>query len=176
MSAERAPARWAIETGYALVAFPLAPQGALQGLSLTAAFMAAPWLELTLGFAALGSARVQARDVVAVATIIPAFAAARLRLGRGAAEALVGPSAELAYVGVAPSSTTTAVQGMRHAVPALGLEGEGRLRIGGAAWLFARASVLGVILGEGYRIDGQLVLDTSHLQVAASAGIGMNLW
>lgn len=171
------PARWAIETGYALVAFPLAPQGALQGLSLTAAFMPAPWLELTLGFAALGSTRVQARDVVAVATVVPAIAAARLYLARGRRmEALAGPTAELAYVGVVPSSTTTAVQAMRHAVPAVGLDAEGRLRAGRTVWLFARASVLGVLLGEAYRIDGELVLDTSRFQIAASAGIGMNVW
>lgn len=177
-SSATAPAapRWALETGYGIVAFPLAPQGALQGLSLTAAFLPAPWLELTLGFAALGSARVQARDVVAVATVVPAFAAARLRLVRGRLEGLVGPAAELAYVGVIPSSTTTDVQAMRHAVPALGVDGEGRLRVGGAAWLFVRASLLGVLLGEGYRIDGELVLDTSHVQVAASAGIGMSVW
>jgi hypothetical protein len=65
---------------------------------------------------------------------------------------------------------------MRHALPAVGLEAEGRLRAGTTAWLFARASVLGVLLGEGYRIDGQLVLDTSRVQIAASAGIGMSVW
>ena len=65
---------------------------------------------------------------------------------------------------------------MRHAVPAIGVEAEGRLRLGGAAWLFARASALGVLLGEGYRIDGDLVLDTSRVQIAASAGVGMSVW
>jgi hypothetical protein len=170
------PARWAVEAGYALVAFPLAPQGALQGLSLTAAFAPVPWLELVLGSAALGAARAQAHDVVAVATVVPIFGAARLRLAGARAEALVGPSAEVAYVGVAPSSPTTPVQGMRHAVPAVGVEGEGRLRVGRTAWLFARITALGVLLGEGYHIDGQLVLDTSRFQMAAAAGIGMSVW
>jgi hypothetical protein len=173
----RAPAgRWAIETGYLLVAFPLGPQGALQGLALTAAFAPAPWLELTLGSAALGSARAQAHDVVAVATVVPVFGAARLRLARGRLGALVGPSVEVAYVGVAPSSAQTAVQAMRHTVPAVGAEAEGRVRVGAAAWLFVRATALAVLLGEGYRVDGDLVLDTSRFQIAASAGIGMSVW
>src|SRR6185369_6100527 len=95
-AAPRAPARLAVETGYALFAFPLGDVG-LHGLSVTVSYAPRPWLELALGAAALGSARAQAGDVVAVANMTPLLASARLRLARARAELLVGPAAELAY-------------------------------------------------------------------------------
>lgn len=175
-AAARAPARVSFETGYALLAFPLAQVG-LQGLAATASYAPRPWLELALGSAALGSARAQAGDVVAVANLVPVTAAARLRAARGRTELLLGPAAELAYVGVTPSSTVSEVHASRDLLVALGAEAEARLSSpGGAAWLFVRLDALGVLLGQRYRVDGQLVLDTSRAQLAASAGIGVGVW
>ena len=171
-----AAARFSLETGYLVIGSPFTGAGpALQGLTVVAAFAPRPWLEVTLGTAGLGSARAEAGGVVAVATVLPLFAAARLRLAARHAEALVGPAAALAYVAIAPSSTSVAVRPTRDLDPALGLEVEGRLRAGASVWLYARARALGVLAGERYRAQGQLLFDTSGAQVSASAGVGIGL-
>ena len=167
--------RLALETGYTLLAFPLAPL-TLQGLAVTVAFAPRPWLELALGSAALTSGRAEGRDVVAIATVVPVSASARLRLRRGRVELLLGPGVQVAYVGVSPSSSTSDVRAVHDVVPAAGLDGEARLRFGAGAWLFARAAALAVLVGEAYRVEGQVIMDTSRLQVTASAGVGVGLW
>jgi hypothetical protein len=51
-----------------------------------------------------------------------------------------------------------------------------RLRQAGGAWLYGRLSGLAVLLGESYRAQGQVLLDTSRFQASLSAGIGVALW
>jgi hypothetical protein len=169
------PSRLGVETGYALLAFPLAGID-LQGLSFSVGFSPRPWLELTLGSAVLSSIGTEARGVVAVGTVIPLLAAARLRVAGGRGEVLAGPVVEVAYVGVKPSSATTPVRATRDVLPAVGLDVEGRLWVGASAWLFARFLTLGVLVGNGYRVDGQLILDTSRVELAATTGLGVGLW
>ena len=164
-----------LESGYVVLTFPLAGV-ALQGLSLATAFAPRPWLDLTLGIAVLGTLRAEGGGVVAVATVVPLFASARWRVGGRRAEALMGPAGGLAYVAIDPSSTTSMVHATHHLVPALGVELEGRFRVGASAWLYARGSALGVLLGERYRAEGQVILDTSRFQASLSAGVGIGLW
>jgi hypothetical protein len=169
------PPRLALETGYSLVAFPLAPL-ALHGLGVNVAFAPRPWLELALGSAGLASGRTEGRAAALTATVVPLTAAARVRFPFRRVDLLVGPSVTAAYVGVSPSSATTAVRSTHDVLPAAGGDAEVRLRVGAGTWLFARVAALGVLLGAGYRVDGQLLLDTSRLVVAGGAGIGVGLW
>jgi len=174
--AAAAPARVSIETGYMLFAFPLG-NVQLQGVSLAAAFAPRPWLELALGGAVLDSVRAEGSGVVAVGTVVPLAASARLRLAGARAEGLAGPTAGLAYVGMSPSSPSANVVSQRHLVPALGVELEGRLRVRAstAAWIYARAAGLGVLLGERYTAAGQVLVDTSRFQTSLSIGLGVGL-
>jgi hypothetical protein len=168
--------RLSLDTGYTAVSFPLAGT-ILHGLSVRGAFSPRPWLELGLGVAGLGAEQLQQGDVLAVASIIPISAAARLRAERARFELLAGPSAMLAIasVGTSTSSMTTFVRDSRDLIAGLGAEGEGRVRLGSTAWAYLRASALGVLVGTRYRVQGQAVLDTSRLEVAASAGIGIGV-
>lgn len=176
LTARAAPTapRLSLDTGYTAVSFPLAGT-ILHGLSVRGAFAPRPWLELGLGVAGLGAERLQQGDVLAVASIIPISAAARLRAARARFELLAGPSATLAIASVATSSTTTPVRDSRNLIAGLGAEGEGRVRLGTTAWAYLRASALGVLFGPRYRVQGQSVLDTSRLEIAASAGIGIGV-
>ncbi len=167
-----AAGRLAVETGYLLFVFPLSGVG-LQGLSLSGAFAASRWLDVTLGTGLLGTARGEGNGVTAAGTVIPLLASARLRLSGERLEAMLGPAVELTYVGVTPQSSTTAVRTTRYLLPALGVDAEARLRFGASAWVYARITALGVLLGERYLVDGQAVLDTSRLQASASAGLGI---
>jgi hypothetical protein len=178
LTARAAPTapRLSLDTGYTAVSFPLAGT-VLHGLSVRGAFSPRPWLELGLGVAGLGAERLHQGDVVAVVSIIPISAAARLRAERARFELLAGPSATLALasVGTSTSSTTTFVHDSRELIAGLGAEGEGRVRLGSTAWAYLRASALGVLVGTRYRVQGQAVLDTSRLEVAATAGIGIGV-
>jgi hypothetical protein len=176
LATEAAPARVSIETGYLLLAFPLGGVQ-LQGLSLAAAFAPRPWLELALGGAVLESVRAEGSGVVAVGTVVPLAASARLRLAGARVEGLAGPTAGLSYVSMSPSSPSAVVVAQRHLVPALGVELEGRLRVRAStpAWIYARAAGLGVLLGERYTAAGQVLVDTSRFQASLSIGLGVGL-
>jgi hypothetical protein len=89
---------------------------------------------------------------------------------------MLGPAVALTYVSVTPSSAVTAVRATQYVVPALGADLEGRLRMGASAWFYARATALGVVLGERYLAQGRPVLDTSGLQASVSAGLGLMIF
>jgi hypothetical protein len=48
--------------------------------------------------------------------------------------------------------------------------------MGASAWFYARATALGVVLGERYLAQGHPVLDTSGLQASVSAGLGLMIF
>jgi hypothetical protein len=120
-------ARFAIETGYLLFVLPLSGV-ALQGLSLSGAFAPRRWMDVTVGTGLLGAVRSDSGGVSAAGTVVPLMASARLRLGGDCLQAMLGPAAQLTYVGVTPSSATAAVRTTSYVTPALGADGEARLR------------------------------------------------
>jgi len=166
------PARLALETGFLVLGFPIGGP-ALEGLSATGVGRLGPRLDLTIGSAVLSSIRASGGGVDAVATVVPIFASARLHLARGRAQLLIGPSAELAFIFVSPSSSTLPVRGTRGLILALGAEAEGRLALWQTAWLFARGQALGVLSSQRYDVSGAPILDTSRLEIAATVGVGV---
>ncbi len=166
----------ALATGYAIVSFPVGGV-VLQGVEVNGVVLPRPWLELTLGSAALGSTHAAGGGVDAVMSVIPVSAAALLRLTKGRTELLFGPSAELAFASVSPTSTLLlpVLPVTHNVIIGLGGEAEGRLRAWESTWLFARVSALGVLLGERYDVSGAPILDTSRFELSAVAGIGVAL-
>ena len=164
----------ALATGYAIVSFPVGGL-VLQGVEVNGVVLPRPWLELTLGSAALGSLHAAGGGVVAVMSVIPVSAAALLRLTRRRTELLFGPSAELAFATVSPNSGTLPVHTTHDVIIGLGGEAEGRLRAWETTWVFARVTALGVLLGERYDVSGVPILDTSRFELSAVAGIGVAL-
>ena len=167
----------ALATGYALVSFPVGGL-VLQGVAVNGVVLPRPWLELTLGSAALGSVHAAGGGVEAVMSVIPVSAAALLRMTKGRTELLFGPSAELAFATVSPTSmiaTLTVLPVTHDVIVGVGGEAEGRLRAWETTWIFARVSALGVLLGERYDVSGAPILDTSRFQLSAVAGIGVAL-
>ena len=49
------------------------------------------------------------------------------------------------------------------------------MRIGATVWIYLRAAVLGAY-GPRFTVQEQPILDTSRLQVAGAAGIGIGMW
>ena len=172
--ADASSARLSLETGYAALSFPL---GGLffQGVSVAGRFTATPWLDVGLGLAALGSTRSEDGDVVVDTTLVPVTAAARLRFTRARVELLAGPTAEVATVRASSSSATTPVHASRDLLVAAGAELEGRLRVGSAAWVYLRASALGVLVGPDYVVQGRAIADTTRFQVGVAAGMGIGM-
>ena len=166
----------ALATGYAIVSFPVGGL-VLQGVAVNGVVLPRPWLELTLGSAALGSVHAARGGVDAVMSIIPVSAAALLRLTKGRTELLFGPSAELAFATVSTNlSATLPVRPITHdVIVGVGGEAEGRLRAWETTWIFARVTALGVLLGERYDVSGAPILDTSRFELSAVAGIGVAL-
>ena len=168
----------ALATGYAIVSFPVGGL-VLQGVEVNGVVLPRPWLELTLGTAVLGSVHAAGGGVDAAMTVIPVSAAALLRLTRRRTELLFGPSAELAFASVSPTSmssgTLPVVPPTHNVIVGVGGEAEGRLRAWETTWIFARVSALGVLLGERYDVSGAPILDTSRFELSAVAGIGVAL-
>ena len=110
-------------------------------------------------------------------SVIPISAAALIRLTKQRLELLFGPSAELAFASVSPTSTPAlpVVPSTHDVIVGLGGEAEGRLRAWETTWIFARVTGLGVLLGERYEVSGAPILDTSRFQLSAVAGIGVAL-
>jgi hypothetical protein len=164
----------ALATGYAIVSFPVGGL-VLQGVEVNGVVLPRPWLELTLGSAALGSIRAAGGGVDAVMSVVPISAAALARLTRERMELLVVPTAELAFASVSPTSSTLPVHSTHDVIVGLGGEAEGRLRAWETTWIFARVSALAVLLGERYDVSGAPILDTSRFELSAVAGIGVAL-
>ena len=163
----------ALATGYAIVSFPVGGL-VLQGVAVDGVVLPRPWLELTLGSAVLSSVHAAQGGVDAVMSVIPVSAAALLRLTKRRTELLLGPSAELAFASVSPTSALP-VHDTHEVIIGLGGEAEGRLRAWETTWIFARVSALGLLLGERYDVSGAPILDTSRFELSAVAGIGVAL-
>ena len=174
-AAPPAPARFGLDIGYGIVAFPSDNGARFDGLTVRASWRAWPRLELTLGTAVLGSARASNGGVDVEASVVPVHAAARVRQAWGAAELLAGPCAELDFIHVSATSSTTPVRSTRDVAVGLGGEAEARVAILTSGWLFARGTVLGVLNGARYDVGGAPLLDTSRLQLAATIGVGVGL-
>jgi hypothetical protein len=169
----------ALATGYAIVSFPVGGL-VLQGVEINGVVLPRPWLELTLGSAALGSTHASGGGVEAVLSVIPVSAAALVRVAKQRMELLFGPSAELAFASVSSnrtsaSATLPVLQSTHDVIVGLGGEAEGRLRAWESTWIFARVSALGVLLGERYDVSGTPILDASRFELSAAAGIGVAL-
>jgi len=134
-----------------------------------------PTVELGAGTAALGAASASNSGVAATASIVPLHLSARRVLTAGPAQLLVGPCVDVTYLKITASSATTPVRSARNLMVGAGAEGEGRLAVLGAAWLFARAAALGVLNGESYDVAGVSVFDTSRFQLSATVGAGVGL-
>ena len=170
------PAHLALATGYTIVSFPVGGL-VLQGVEVNAVVLPRPWLELTLGTAALGSIRAAGGGVEAVMSIIPVSAAALVRVAKQRMELLFGPSTELAFASVSSTGTSLlpVLPSTHDVIVGLGGEAEARLRAWETTWIFARVSALGVLLGERYNVSGTPILDASRFQLSAVAGIGVAL-
>ena len=172
------PAHLALATGYTIVSFPVGGL-VLQGVEVNGVVLPRPWLELTLGTAALGSVSAAGGGVDAVMSIIPVTAAALVRVARQRMELLFGPSAELAFVSVSvlssPTSALPVLPSAHDLIVGLGGEAEARLRAWETTWIFARVSALGVLLGERYDVSGTPIIDASRFELSAVAGIGVAL-
>ena len=166
----------ALATGYAIVSFPVGGL-VLQGVAVNGVVLPRPWLELTLGSAALGSAHAAGGGVDVVMSVIPVTASALVRLRKQRMELLFGPSAELAFASVSEPRATLPVRSAHDVIIGLGGEAEGRLQPGSweTTWIFGRVSALGLLLGERYDVSGAPILDASRFQLSAVAGIGVAL-
>jgi hypothetical protein len=172
-AADHPPGPLEVEAGYH--ALSLSASGiVLQGLAISATYSLPRRLDLTLGTAVLGSTHVSSGGVDAVASVVPAFAGVRARWRKTRVELLAGPVVEVAVTSVTAFSTLVpAVPVHRDILVALGADGELRLKIEGPAWGYLRVSALGVLAGPRYEIEGVPVLDTSRLQLALGAGLGL---
>jgi hypothetical protein len=164
----------ALATGYAIVSFPVGGL-VLQGVEVNGVVLPRPWLELTLGSAALGSVHAAGGGVDADLSVIPVSAAALVRVARQRMELLFGPSAELAFASVSSRSTLPVLPSTHDVIVGLGGEAEGRLRAWENTWMFARVNALGLLLGERYDVSGTPILDASRFELSAVAGIGVAL-
>jgi len=172
--AATARAGLALDAGYGLVSFP-AGGPLFDGLAVRASWRVRPTVELGAGIAALGTASASNGTVEATATIVPLHLSARRAFSAGRTQLLVGPCAAATYIKIAASSGTTPVRSARNLMLGLGADGEGRLVILGAAWLFARAAAVVVLNGESYDVAGAPVFDTSRVQLSATVGAGVGL-
>lgn len=159
-----------VEAGYA--ALSLSASGVvMQGLGISATYSLPRRFDLTLGTAALGATHVSSGDLDAFVSLVPVMLGVRARWRKERVELSAGPLAEVGVTSVTVISTL--VHPSRDILVALGGEGEARIKIGGPAWGYLRASALGVLDGPRYDIEGVPVLDTTRLQLALGAGLGL---
>ncbi|HXT97458.1 MAG TPA: hypothetical protein VN853_14245 [Polyangia bacterium] len=176
-NAPRPPGPLEVEAGYA--ALSLSASGVvLQGIGISATYSLPRRFDLTVGTAELGATHVSSGDVDAVVSLVPLMIGVRARWRKERVELSVGPLAEVAIIDVTASSLPSVVSLVpvhpsRDILLALGAEAELRLKIGGPAWGYLRASALGVLGGPRYDIEGVPVLDTTRLQMALGAGLGL---
>lgn len=177
--AERAapPARAtavAVDAGFGLTSFP-AGGPSFGGLTVRGSWRVRPALELGAALAAMGSISASNGDVSTTASIFPVRLSARWSFTSGRTQWLIGPGVDTTYIKISTSSATTPVRPARNLMVGLGVEGEARLLLLGAGWLFARGAVQGVLNGERYDVAGAPVFDTSRLQLSAILGAGVGL-
>jgi hypothetical protein len=165
----------ALDAGYGFVSFPV--DGPLfGGLAVRGSWRAHPAFELGIGTAALGSTTASNGAVEATATVVPVHVTARRPFTSGRVQFFLGPCVDLTYIEVAASSATTPVRSsVRNVMLGAGAEAEARVLVLGSAWLFARASAIGVLNGERYDVGGVALFDTSRLQISGTLGAGVGL-
>lgn len=167
--------RFALETAFALVAFPGA-RVLQQGLAVSLTARLAPNLDVALGTQALSRIDASAGAVSASVSRVPVWLAARLTARRGRWEGAAGVIGEAAFVSIETSSPTLTVRSGWSVAPAVGGQLGGGLRLGGRTWIGARASALGVIVGQHFTAQGQPLVSLSGLQLGVEGGIGVDLW
>jgi hypothetical protein len=186
-AAASAPGRsLSLAAGYVLASFP---RGGLvqQGVSLSAAYRFSPLrvspisglgarIEVGLEVAALGAWRGTSGDVAVSADDLPIGISAGLRWSGRRVEALLGVTGRLVFFSISSDGPGAARNASREVVPGLGAMGEARWRLGPDVGLYARAALVGVLVGDRYLVKGVEVIDTSGLQLQASAGFSAAIW
>ena len=165
---------FAWDTAYALVTFPLDGL-VLQGVLVRGTWSPRPWLGFGLGSRALVPSQLQHQDVSLSVARIPVAVTADLRLDGRRVGGAVGLVAELSVERVKARSAAL-LRSHTLLVPALGLEGEGRVRLARSAALFVRCAALAVISAERYTVRGAPVLDPSRWQLGLDAGLSFGVW
>jgi hypothetical protein len=167
--------RFALETSFALVAFPGA-RVLQQGVAVSLTGRLGPSVEVALGTQALSRIDAQAGAVSASVSRVPLWLAARLTARRGRWEGAAGVVGEAALVSIETASPTLTVRSGWSIAPAVGGQLGGGLRLGERTWIGARASALGVIVGQHYTAQGQPLVSLSGLLLGVEAGVGVDLW
>jgi hypothetical protein len=170
-----------LAVGYVLASFPrtgLVQQGvAISGAyRLASPRVGAARVELGLEVAALRSWRGGSGDVAVAADALPIGLSAGVRWSGRRAQALAGAMSQLVLFSVSAAGPGPARSGSRTVVPGLGGVGEVRWRMMSEVWLYARASLVGVLLGDRYTVRGVTVVDTSRMQLQGSAGLSAAIW
>jgi hypothetical protein len=163
------------DTAYALVAFPL--DGLLlQGVLVRGSWSPRPWFALGFASRALVPAQLQHQDVAVSVVRIPLALTADLRLEGRRFGGGVGLVTELAAERVTARSEGTVLRSRTLVVPAVGLEGEGRVQLARSAALFVRCAGLGVLFADRYTVRGVPVVDPSRWQLGLDAGLSLGIW
>ncbi len=170
---ERA-ARLRLEVAYSLFTFPLS--GLIQNGVAVAGRYERRHLAIGLGIDALSPITARQGDATAVVHTVPIVATAGIVLRGRSVDASLDGAAELIVVVVDATDTAAQVRSDRTAEPALGIRAAAAVHLGAAVRLYARASVLGVLAGERYLVDGTPLVDLSRLQVGGEAGLAVALW
>ena len=166
------PSAFSVDVGLAILSFPISGP-LLDGLEVRGRWRPSQHVALTLGTALLGSIRASSGGVDASASIVPLRLSAMLRLTAGRAELFAGPAAELSFLRISATSTTTPVRSAHHAMLALGGEMDARLELSGPLWMFVRAAAMGVLNGERYDASGVPLIDTSRFELASTLGLAV---
>jgi hypothetical protein len=165
--------RLALETAFAWTALRGLSQ---QGVAVSASHRLGDHVEVALGAEALSALRAQSGSTSAVVNRVPVDVSARL-CARGARwDGAAGVVAEASVVSIETSSPTLAVRSGWSLVPAVGGQVGGRLRLSNPAWLFVRASALGILADIHYTAQGQPLLALAGAEVGIEVGVGLAIW
>jgi hypothetical protein len=165
-----------LEASFAIVGFPndhMVQEGL--AVALTRRF-SQQRLELALAVEALSGLEVRSAAVSATITRVPVSIAARLVRRRTRWEITAGIVGEAAFTTIRPTSSTLSVRSGRSVPPALGGDVGARVRLGERAWLGARVAAFGVIVGQHFTAQGRPLATISGVEVAATTGLGVDLW
>jgi hypothetical protein len=167
--------RLAFETAFAWSALP--GRGlSQQGVAVSASHRLGGHVEVALGAEALSALRAQSGSTSAVVNRVPIDVSARL-CARGARwDGAAGVVAETSVVSIETSSPSLAVRSGWSLVPAVGGQVGGRLRVSALAWVFVRASALGIVADLHYTAQGQPLLALAGAEVGIEAGVGLAFW
>jgi hypothetical protein len=165
-----------LETSFAVVGFPN-DHMVQEGLAVALARrFSQQRLELALAVEVLSGLEARSAAVSATITRVPVSIAARLVRRRTRWEITAGIVGEAAFTTIRPTSSTLSVRSGWSVAPALGGDVGVRVRFAERAWLGARVSALGVIVGQHFTAEGHPLATISGVEVAATMGIGVELW